>query len=167
MLSTWTKKPINYGILNDAYSPEVMPNCRLKAGEIFKTQSGKFVSKDTGTGHFDASVAADTEIQGYAKIPSRFTLTGWVNGVYTVHASIEEYVDVIRDINARFCVPATGTFSDAKKGKTCDIDVTSNVQSAAIDLSSTDVLVIYELNSTLSLAEVGLNPLKMFITGVI
>lgn len=167
MINNFTVKPMNYGVLNDACSLARIPNCRLVASEIFKAQSGKFVSRDTTAGYFDVSIAADTQIQGWAVVPSAYAgATYSASGVYTVHASTVEVVEVINDINGRFLMPCTGTPTIAKKGLTCDIEVNSNVQAANEDASSTDVIVIYDFNATLLLVEVGLNPAKMFTLGV-
>jgi len=162
------KKPLIYGILNEAACPARIPNCRLVASSVFKAQSGKFVSRDTSAGFFDPAAAADTQIQGWAVVPSSYAGAKYdSDGVYTVHASLIERVEVVNDINARFLIPSDGAPTEAMKGVTCDLSVASSVIKGNIAASSTDVIVIYDFNATLLLLEVGLNPIKMYTLGVV
>ena len=152
MLSTIQVKPLKYGILNDTdlLSRFTMP---LKASEIFGNQSGKFVARDTASA--DVAVAGDTEILGWANTHAHTVGTG-------------ESAEIYNDIRGRFLIPTTDTdFLTSMRGKTCDLKITSDVQYADLDASTTDVIVIYDGDATLDIAEVGLNPIKMFATVVV
>ena len=153
MLSTLAVKPLKYGILNDTdlLSRFTMP---LKASEVFNNQSGKFVARDTASA--DVAVAGDTEILGWANTHAHTVGTG-------------ESAEIYNDIRGRFLIGSTSDddAAAADRGKTCDLEVVSNVQTANTNASTTDVIVIYDFEATLNLVEVGLNPLKMFATGVI
>ena len=153
MIDTIIVKPLKYGILNDTdmLSRFKMP---LKASEVFGNQSGKFAALDTGEAKL--AVTASTE------------LIGWVNThAHTVGTG--EKAELYNDIRGHFLMPSTDTdFLTSMRGKTCDIKCTAGAtQYADLDASSTDVLVIYDGDAVLDIVEVGLNPLKMFATGVV
>lgn len=162
MISTMTKKPLNYGVLNDACSLSRMPDCLIKAAEIIKAQSGKFVKAD-GTDDYVIAGSGDTQLMGYAVIQG--ITSGGVTG-YTVPTGGTK-CELIVDINARFLLPADAAVTGALKGLTCDLIVASNVQSADIGESSEDVIVIYDACAALQLVEVGFNPAKMWAAGVV
>ena len=153
LLTNLIVKPLKYGILNDTdlLSRFTMP---LKASEVFGNQSGKFVKLDTGEAA--VAVAGSTELIGWANTHGHTVGTG-------------ESAEIYNDIRAHFLIGSTSDDDAAAtdRGKTCDLEVNTNVQTANTDASSTDVIVIYDFNATLNLVEVGLNPLKMFATGVI
>jgi hypothetical protein len=154
MISTLTRKPLKYGILNDTDMLSRIPAVPLKASEVFVNQSGKFVSNDTGAA--DVSVAGDTQILGWANVSAGTVGTG-------------EYAEVYNDPSGRFCIGATsGDLPSAteKLGYTCDLEVNTNVQTANTDASSTDVIVVYDTNTEFNLCEVGLNPIKLYTAGV-
>ena len=153
MLDTILVKPLKYGILNDAdmLSRFKMP---ILVDTIFLNQSGKFVVRSTAS--VDQAVTASTE------------LLGWLNThAHTVAAG--EVGEVYNDIRGRFLMPSTDTdFLTSMRGKTCDIKSTIDLtQYADLDASATDVLVVYDGDAVLDIVEVGLNPLKMFATGVV
>lgn len=164
MIRNMQVKPLLYGVLNGDCGGRFMG--RLKASQTFYVQSGKFVSRDTSAGYFDVAAAADTQIMGWALVPSIQSASGWTQaGLWTGHATHAEYVDIINDINARFLMPVSGTPLEADVGRSADISI-STYQYCNVDASSTEVLVVYDFNATLSLVEVGLNPVKMHTLGV-
>ena len=163
MINTMLVAPMSYGVLNDAGNLGRIPNCLLKPAEVFKSKSGKFVAPD-GTDDFDVAQSGDTMITGWAVVQGT---TDGADG-YTVPAStIPTRKEVITDINGRFLMPADAAVTEAIKGLTCDIIVASNIQKADVGESTEDVLIIYDINVALQLVEVGLNPAKMFVTGVV
>lgn len=155
MINTLTRKPLKYGVLSDgAVAGARMPTCVLKPSEVFKDQSGNFVKPD-GTDDFAVAGSGDA------------LLTGWaVTHDHTVDASVEERAEIVTDFNARFLMPADGAVTEAKKGLTCDLIVSANIQQADVGESNEDVIVIYDINVALQLVEVGLNPAKMWASGV-
>jgi hypothetical protein len=164
MIRNMVVAPLNYGVLNECCGGRFMG--RLKASQTFYQKSGKFVSRDTSAGYFDVTAAADTQIMGWANVPSIQSATGWTQaGLWTGSASVAEYVDIFNDINARFLMPSSGTPLEADVGRAADIAI-STYQQCNVDASSTEVLVVYDFNATLSLVEVGLNPVKMHTLGV-
>lgn len=151
-ISTMIKKPMKYGILNDTDLLGRYTHV-LKVSEVFNNLSGKFVSRDAA-GLADVSIAGDTEILGWANTHAHTVAAG-------------ESVEIYNDIRARFLVPVSGTYAQTMRGKTCDLVVAANIQSANVAASATDVICVYDGDATLAIAEVGLNPLKMYITGVV
>ena len=154
MLDTILVKPLKYGILNDTdmLSRFKMP---LVAAEEFKNQSGKFVTRSTASASL--AVTATTELLGYANTHAHVVVAGDVAEIYN-------------DIRMRVVMPSTDTdFLVAMRGKTCDIKASgvTATQFADLDASTTDILVIYDGDAVLDIVEVGLNPLKMFTTGVV
>lgn len=154
MLDTILVKPLKYGILNDTdmLSRFKMP---LVATEVFANQSGKFVARSTASASL--AVTATTELLGYANTHAHTVGTG-------------EVAEIYNDIRMHVVIPSTDTdFLTSMRGKTCDIKCAgvTSVQYADLDASSTDILVIYDGDATLDIVEVGLNPLKMFTTGVV
>ena len=163
MIHEMVAKPLLYGLLSGG---DGRFKGRLKASQGFYTQSGKFVSRDTSAGYFDVAAAADTQIMGWALVPSINAVTTWsAAGLWTSHASNAEYVDIINDLNARFLMPVSGTITEAMIGLTGDIAISTR-QYLNVGAHSTEVLVCYDFNATLSLAEVGLNPVRMHTLGV-
>lgn len=164
MISTWTKKPLNYGMLGPSgYAPLSIPNMLLKPAEVFHAQSGKFVKWD-GTDDVAVAGSGDTQLVGWADVQG---VTGSVDG-YTVPASTKPHrCEVFRDINARFVVPSDAAITDAVKGLTCDLIVTSEIQYADIGESNEDVIIILDTNAALQLAEVALSPIKLYTAGVV
>jgi hypothetical protein len=161
MINTMQKKPLSYGVLNDGGNLARLPNALMKAAEVIKAQSGKFVKAD-GTDDFVIAGSGDTQLIGYAVIQG--VTSAGVTG-YTVPTG-GTLCELIVDANARFLLPADAAVTDALKGLTCDLIVASNVQQADIGESNEDVIVIYDTCAALQLVEVGLNPAKMWAAGV-
>lgn len=153
MVSTWRVDEVKYGPINDTDDMARFMKT-LKASTVFKNKSGKFIINSSGDA--DIAVAGSTELQGYA-----------ITYDHTVSASVTEYADIIHGFGTHFVLPASGTYADTMRGLTCDLLVSSNIQKANVAASTTDVIVIYDGNATLGLVEVGLNPLKMYVTGVV
>lgn len=155
--------PLNYGALYEGVGRFMG---RLKASQTFYLKSGKFVSRDTSAGYFDVSAAGDTQIMGWALVPSIQAASGWTQaGLWTSSSSAAEYVDIINDVNARFLMPVSGTPTEAMIGLTCDISI-STYQYCNVAAHSTEVIVLYDYEATLGLCEVGLNPVKMHTLGI-
>ena len=154
MLDTILVKPLKYGALNEAMALASfkMP---LTAAEAFANQSGKFVKIAAGAASL--AVTASTELVGWANTHAHTVGTG-------------EIAEIYNDLRAHFLMPSTDTdFLASMRGKTCDIKCAgvTSVQYADLDGSTNDQLVIYDGDATLDIVEVGLNPLKMFVTGVV
>lgn len=164
MIKTWTKKPMQYGLIGQGdYAPATIPDMLLKPAEVFYAQSGKFVKMD-GTDDVAVAGSGDTQLVGWALVQG---VTGSVDG-YTVPASTKPHrTDVVKDINARFVMPADAAVTEAIKNLTCDLIVSANIQYADVGESNEDVIMIYDINVALQLVEVGLNPIKLFTAGVV
>ena len=162
MISTLAKKPLKYGLLNDPAAMNKYVHT-LKAAEVFYHQGGKFVARDAG-GSNDLAIAGDTQLEGWAETFDN--LVPSVAGVITIPSGGVNGL-IVCDLNAHFVMACSGTYTDALRGKTCDLEIVASKQLANEDASSTDVIVIYDGNATLSLVEVGLAPAKMFATGVV
>ena len=150
MINTMAKKPLKYGIIDPCYKSRFF--MELANAGVWTNQSGKFAIRSSNVAALAAS--GSTELVGWAQVHA-----------HTV-ASTGTFADIFNDANARFVIGVTGTYANTMRGKTCDLDTTTNIQTANVAASSTDVIVVYDGNATLALAEVGLNPLKMFVTGV-
>lgn len=164
MIKTYVQKPDNYGMIQQGgYAPATIPDMLLKAAEVFHAQSGKFVKMD-GTDDVAVAGSGDTQLVGWALVQG---VTGSIDG-YTVPASTKPHrVDVVKDINARFIMPADAAVTEAIKNLTCDLIVAAEIQYADIGESNEDVIMIYDINVALQLVEVGLSPIKLFTAGVV
>jgi len=162
MINTMVARPLNYGLLSDASSCARMPDCLIKAAEVFNAQSGKFVKAD-GTDDHAVAGSGDTQLTGWASIKGG---TEGATGYTVPAAATPTYKEIITDINARFLMPADAAVTRAIRGLTCDLIVASNIQKADVGESNEDVIVIYDINIALQLVEVGLNASKMWATGV-
>jgi hypothetical protein len=104
----------------------------IGASEVFKNQSGKFVSND-GSGRAEVAGDGTAAIWGHLEC-EEFT------------ASATEGADVrnlVVDPSAVFRIPVnSGTYVVAMLGKTCDLSVATSIQGAQLDASSEDTLRI-------------------------
>lgn len=127
------------------------------ASEQFYAKGGKYVVQD-GSGNVDLAGAAD--------IPY-----GWACGVGDLTAGSSDGDTKIAAIDVNPLViremPADAAVTASLIGKTCDIVVSAGgIQQADVGSSSTDVLVIIDVDPTNQRVLVHLNPNKLYTTGV-
>jgi hypothetical protein len=133
-------KQSKYGLIS---GPRYGSNQELKASEVFSRVGGAFVQMEAATGTVDVAAAADTVIFGWAEVG--FGNENSVSGNdYTVASGDTAYVITAKD--AVFRIPADATPAKTDIGKACDIVLSGNIQQADIGTSSTDVLVIADVD---------------------
>ena len=146
---------LKYGWLRGGQQGDVYPS---GASEVFKAQSGRFVSADASN-RIEVAIAGDTELLGHAETHDHTTSA--TEGA--------ESIFVINDLTAVFRIPVNGgTWAATMRGKTCDISVASSIQGADLAASGEDVIVL--LNGDLvnnNYVDCQLNPLKMYVVGVV
>jgi len=120
----------------------------LAASQTLVAASGKFMSR-TGDGTDSVTLCdGHTEILGHMEVEAIATTLG------------TEKRKIVCDLTAVFRLPIdSGTYSHLMKGKTCDLDVTSNIQGVALDDTTTDLVVVVDGDVTnQNWVDVMLNP---------
>jgi len=132
----------------------------MGASEVIANQSGRFVNQD-GSGYLDIADASDE-------------ITGWVEGAAqtcsaTDGNTVVSLIPAAACIGIIFRIPVnSGTYDITMRGKTCDLDITSNVQGAALGASTYDQVIIVGGDLTNNnWVDVMLNPYDIGQTGVI
>jgi len=123
----------------------------LAAAQTIVAASGKFVAR-TGDGTDTVTLCdGHTHILGWCVTEAIATTLG------------TEKRKIIDDLTAVFRLPIdSGTYSHLMKGKTCDLDVTSDIQGVALDDTTTDLVVIVDGDVTnQEWVDVKLNPKVM------
>lgn len=130
----------------------------IGASEVIKAQSGRFVTND-GSGRFEICGAASTTIDGFLDC-EEFTASSTEG---------EDERKCINDLTAVFRIPInSGTYVSTMLGETCDLSVSSNIQGAALDASSRDLVKIVGGDETNNeWVDVQINPSKLYETGVV
>ena len=106
-------------------------NQTVASGVVIKAASGRFFDLD-GSGNATIATASSAYVIGHLEAAEQ-TLTA-VKSFWAVS-----------DTGARFRIPvSSGTYARAIRGKTCDLAVSSNIQGAAVGISTRDVLFIYD-----------------------
>lgn len=104
----------------------------IGASEVFKKQSGQFVTNDA-SGRAEVAVDGSATLWGHMEC-EEFT------------ASATEGADIrnmIVDPSAVFRIPVnSGTYVTTMLGETCDLSVSSSIQGAQLDASSEDTVRI-------------------------
>lgn len=148
-----------YGIINPTNPLVTTPPMPLAASVAFKDKGGKFVTKDE-SGNYALSVAADTQIAGWAMV-GEFTSSST--------AAVDK-VPLVVDLGAIFELPAYSTITEASLktliGKTCDLIVDSGIQKADNTASATDVIKIVGGDVAEQTLYVMINPGKFYTEGV-
>lgn len=148
------QKEIKYGYL---YGPRcITPNWPLAASVVFKNNGGKFCDLDANN-RLIIAVAGQTDIKGWA-------LAGEYTASATAGASTEG-LDICHW--AVYGIPSSAAPVAGNHGETCDLAVTTNVQRAAIALSTEDVIHIVDYNTTDSVVAVHLVTRNITYAGVI
>jgi hypothetical protein len=118
-----------YGWLRGGHVSQPAP---IGASEVFKKQSGQFVTND-GSGRAEVAADGTTALWGHMEA-EEFT------------ASATEGADVrnmIVDPSAVFRIPVnSGTYVVGMLGETCDLSVISGVQGVQLDASAEDTVRI-------------------------
>jgi len=141
-------KQLRYGQISGG---EVGYEHILAAAQTLVAQSGKFVAR-TGDGTDTVTLCdGHTHILGWMEVEAIATTLG------------TEKRKIVCDLTAVFRLPIdSGTYSHLMKGKTCDLDVTSNVQGVALDDTTTDLVVVINGDVTnQNWVDVMLNPKVM------
>lgn len=128
----------------------------MGASEVIKALSGRFVTLDA-SGRGEISTAASTKIFGWVEGPEE-TL-GATEG--------ETKYNCIHDSTAVFRIPIiSGTYTDALRGKTCDLAVSSDIQGAAVGTSARDIIRIVDGNAAEGWVDVCMVASAMDVAGV-
>uniref|UniRef100_A0A6M3IK48 Uncharacterized protein n=1 Tax=viral metagenome TaxID=1070528 RepID=A0A6M3IK48_9ZZZZ len=122
-------KQLKYGWIRGGEEGE---NLKVAATQYIAAASGKFVRRTNADSlTVTLAVAGDSDILGHLETEALNSSDG------------TEVRKVIYDPTAVFRIPVNGgTFTNAMIGKQCDLSVASGIQGAALDSSSSDVLVI-------------------------
>lgn len=134
----------------------------IAASQVFLDKGGKFVKLDAND-RVDIAAAGDTQIEGWAEHPSGQGASGGFTSSATAGADMAS-VDVSE--LAMYRIPASADPAGTR-GETCDLVVASDIQKASIALSTEDVIVVLEIDTTADTVEVRMNPLKMYAAGVV
>lgn len=141
-----TYSTVKYGYV---YGPRSMVEVPLAASQTFTDNGGKFVEVKNGTAGY-ATIVGDggNYIDGWAE-----------TGAYTSDATAgQDWVNMDTSCNSVYYMPANTTVTQSMVGTLCDITVTSNVQSAAVDASTDDLLYIVDVDITNQAVYVKINP---------
>ena len=105
----------------------------LAASQTLVAASGKFVAR-TGDGTDTVTLCdGHTHILGWMVVEAIASTAG------------TEKRKIICDLTAVFRLPIdSGTYTHLMKGKTCDLDVSSDIQGAALDDTTADLIVIVD-----------------------
>ena len=145
-------KEVKYGYL---YGPRcIVKGWPIAASQNFESRSGKFVKLDASD-DVDIADSGDTQIEGWAEVGD-FTSSATA-AADTAPVDVSE-LSVYR-------VPADADPADTL-GESCDLIVTSNIQSADVGESNEDVIVILDLDTTDDTVDVRMNAIKMYAAGV-
>ena len=161
-----SERPIKFGCIG---GHQLLVDYPVQASQVFKHTGGGFVSMDSSE-RIGVAVSSDTQILGWCE-----------TGDYTTPSTaaiIQLPVDI--GFGALYLLPlATSDAAAARTeaqlkdliGKTCDLDVISNIQYADYGASSTDVIKIVDYRYWGSAAGeqavvVMMNPTKAFTAAV-
>lgn len=129
----------------------------MGASEVIKALGGRFVTLDA-SGRGEITVAASTKI------------FGWVEGPEETTSSTEGETkyNCIIDPTAVFRIPIiSGTYTDALRGKTCDLAVSSGIQGAAVGTSARDIIAIVNGNNAEGWVDVRMVASAQDVSGVV
>jgi len=121
---------LKYGRINESGAGAAVVPVTMAASQIVKAKSGRFVYQVAGAATL--VVAAATTIYGVLNTHDHTPAVGDVVGCDT-------------DLNGIWRVPVnSGTFAIGMVGDYCDLSVTSNIQGAALDVSTRNHLIIVD-----------------------
>lgn len=147
---------------NGVIDGEHLPNFKalMAASEVIKAKGANFIERDS-SGHFTIADASTTLLYGilidHSDETTLSTAGETVKNAVPASACPKVLMDVI-----------TGTATQAMVGKTCDLAVSSNKVGADVTASTTDVLLIIEVNLDTGQIVAIPNPAKLTgYTGVV
>lgn len=150
---------INFGLADG--TPSMDGPFGIGQSEDFSDLGGKWVKQD-GSGYIDAldgsGGGGDTSILGWAYISGRTSTANYAT--YSADADGDDECMVDTSCETEYWMPADSNTDPTidMVGKTCDTVTTSKVQYADLDSSTSNTLIITDVDTTNKYVKVKQNP---------
>lgn len=121
---------LKYGRVNEKAAGDDLVPVKMAASQVVKAKSGRFVFMVAGAGTL--CVASSTTIYG-------------VLNTHEHTPTVDDKIGCDADLNGIWRIPInSGTFVEGMKGDLCDLSDSSDIQGAALDVSTRDLLIIVD-----------------------
>ncbi len=154
-LTGQTLSTLRYGYQRG--SRTMIADCPIGNNEVFTDTGAKFVVQDAAGYCNTAESDTDADLYGWMEVAP---------GTYSTTADGDNSASVDTSCQSVYYIPANATVDITMRNKTCDIVIDTNRQRANVGTSSTNALVIEEVDIVNTAVWVRMNENVRHATGV-